>query len=358
MPHIYIFFLLTDTEQTQPFTETSSRSQEATSLSTEPVTSTVVVATTEVSSSSSRDWKDVVSTHQASTSYPAVSLEASSWIQTEKSRFPQDSPDTTQGDASSSMSHTDIQANSSYTSTTISRAGERTLLSVTSSSSNSTSSAFTEDSKSHQPPSTWGVHAVATETEDYTHSAPSSRTDSRDTTEQHMTHSFKGMFSETGSTGEPRGTQSLTGQPNATQHQDISTSEETSDSTPLLRMTELNTDQYGLSVSHTPSVTPPPVGSTNTSGTHQGPISSVETSTESSTGIHSSSTQNQDDTEVVSSRTTERSMDFGLTTAPPTVSISPTELDDSLTDTPEATEVFHTTTPVTVTERYIFKCFQ
>ncbi|KAK9537466.1 hypothetical protein VZT92_005081 [Zoarces viviparus] len=273
---------------------------------------------------------------------------------TEEDRLPRDSPDTTLrlGDASALTSHAAVHTDSTDTSTTISRAGERTLLSVTSSSSNSTSSASTEDSNSHQPPSTWGISASATETEDYTHSAPSTRTDSRDTTDQHMTPSFKGLYPETGSTGGSRGTQSLTGQPNATHHQYTSTSEETSDSTPPLRVTEPSTDQSEVSVSSIPTVTSPAQGPTNISGTEQGSGSSVTTSTESSTGAHRSSTQNQEGTEGVSSQTREDSGGLGLTTATPTVISSTSEVDDSLTDTPvPVTEVFLPTTPVTVTER-------
>ncbi|XP_035532834.1 protein HEG [Morone saxatilis] len=305
-------------------------------------------------SSSSRDWKDFVNTDQVPQSSPVGFWEASSQMLTEEARLPQDSPDTTLrlGDASSSMSQTAVHTDSAYTSTAITRAGERNLLSVTSSSSNSTSSAFTEDSKSHQPPSTWGISARATETEDYTHSAPSTRTDSGDTTDQHMTQSFKGTFSETGSPGSSRGTQSLTGQPNATQHQHTSTSDETSDSTPPLRLTEPSTDQSEVSVSSTPPITSPAKGPTNVSGTDQGLGTSVRTSTQSSTEAHSSSTQNQESTEGVSSQTREQSEDLGLTAAPPTVSSSTSELDDSLTDTPVlVTEAFFTTTPVTVTER-------
>ncbi|XP_054471177.1 protein HEG [Anoplopoma fimbria] len=275
-------------------------------------------------------------------------------MSTEDARLPQDSPDTTLrlGDASASTSNAAVRTDSTYTSTAISRAGERTLLSVTSSSSNSTSSAFTEDSNSHQPPSTWGVSARATETEDYTHSAPSTGTDSRDTTDQHMTHSSKGMDPETGSTGGSRGTQSLTGQPNATHHQYTSTSEDTSDSTPPLRVTEPSTDQSEVSVSSIPTVTSPPQGPANNTGTEQESGSSVRTSTESSTGAHRSSTQNQEGTEGVSSQTSEDSVDLGLTTATPAVSSSTSEGDHSLTDTPVlVTKVFLTTTPVTVTER-------
>lgn len=340
-----------DTEQTQTFTETSSGSLEDISLSTEPLASTFVVATTE--SSSSQNWKDFTNTDQVPDASPAVSWEAGSWILIEKAGLPQDSPGTTLrlGDVSALMSNTAVHTDSTYTSTT-SRAGERTLLSVTSSSSNSTSSAFTEDSNSHQPPSTWGISASATETEDYTHSAPSSRTDSRDTTDQHMTQSFKGTFSETGSPGGPRGTQGLIGEFNATQYQDSSTSEETSDSTPPLRVTEPSTGQSEMSFSFTPPVTSPAEVPTNISGTDQVSGSSVGSSTESSTGAHSSSTQNQEGTEGVSSQTREGNVTLVLTTAPPTVTSSTSELDDSLTGTPVLiTKVFLTTTPVTVTER-------
>ncbi|XP_070694782.1 protein HEG [Pempheris klunzingeri] len=341
-----------EAEQTQTFTETSSESLEVMSLSTEPLTSTLVVATTEASSST--DLKDSVNTDQAPDASAAVSWQVSPWMFTEEARLPQDSPDTTLrlGGASSFVPHTAVHTDSTYTSATMSRAGERTLLSVTSSSGNSTSSAFTEDSSSHQPPSTWGISDEATETEDYTHSAPSTRTDSRDTTDQHMTHSIGGMFSETAGSGGATGTHRLNREPNATQHQHMSTSEETSDSTPPLRVTEPSTDRSEASVSSTPPVTSPAEGPTNTTGTDQGPLSSVGTSTESSTGAHSSITQHQEGTEGVSSQTREQSEDLGLTTAPPTVRSSTPELDGSLTDTPVlVTEAFLTTTPVTVTEK-------
>ncbi|XP_036965223.1 protein HEG [Acanthopagrus latus] len=265
---------------------------------------------------------------------------------TEKARTPQDSTTFQQGDASSSMSHAAVHTDSTYTSTTITRAGERNLLSVTSSSSNSTSSAFTEDSSYH--PSTLGFSAGSTETEDYTRSAPSTRTDSGDTTDHHMTHSF----SETGSPEASRGTQSLNRRPNVTQHHHTSTSEETPDSTPPFRVTEPSTDHSEASVSSTPPVTSPAEGPANVSGTEQESGSSVGTSTESSTGVHSSSPQNQQGTEGVSSQTSEQSSGFGLTTGPPMVSSSTPELDDSLTVTPVLVyDVPLTTTPVTVTER-------
>lgn len=350
-----LFSFPADTEQTQSLTETSSRPLEAVSLSTEPLTSTLVGATTEASGST--DLKVSSNTNQAPDASSAVS-QGIPWTLKEEAGLNQDSPDTTLrlGDASTSVSHTAVHTDSTYTSTTISRAGERTLLSVTFSSSNSTlSSAFTEDSNSHQPPSTLGISARATETVDYTHSALSTRTDSRDTTDQHTTHSFKGRFSETGGPGGSTGTHNgLNEQPNSTQHQHTSTAEETSDSTPPLRATEPSTDQSEVSVSSTPSGTSPADGPANTSGTDQVPGSSVGTSTESSTGAHSSSTQIQGGTEGVSSQTREQSEGWGLTTAPPTVRSSTSERDHSLTDAPVlVTEVFLTTTPVTVTERYV-----
>lgn len=51
-------------------------------------------------------------------------------------------------------------------------------------------------------------------------------------------------------------------------------------------------------------------------------------------------------------------MTLVLTTAPPTVTSSTSELDDSLTGTPVLiTKVFLTTTPVTVTERLVILFF-
>lgn len=336
-----------DTEQTKSFTETSSRSLEAISLSTEPPTSNHVTAT-EASSSSSRDWEDFTNTDQMPGISHAVSWEARSWMFTEEARLPQDSPDTTLrlGDSTALVSQTGVLTDSSYT-TTISRAGERTLLSVTSSLSNSTSSAFTEESNSHQPPSTWNNPPRPADTEDYTHSAPSTRTNGRETTNQYMTGSSKETFSETGSPALSRGTQNLTGQPNATEHQDMSTAEDTSDSTPPLGVTEPSTDQSEVSVSSPPAFTATARGSANVSGTEEGSSFSVGTSTESST-----ETQSQEGTEGLSSQTREGNAGLGLTAAPSTVSSSMSEMDDSRTDTRVLVpEVFLTTTPATVTER-------
>nr|XP_043875076.1 protein HEG [Solea senegalensis] len=285
------------------------------------------ISSSSISKSSSS--QDFVNTDQTPDVSHVVSWKSRG--QTEDTSQPQDNSDTT-ALASQTVIHTD----SIYTSTAISRAGERTLLSVTSSSGNSTSSAFTDDSKSHQPPSTGVIPARSTETEDYTH--PSPRSDSRDTTDQHLTQPFKGMFSETG-------TPSLTEPPNATRHQQTSASEESSESTPPLTVSELSTDQSDMSVSSPPPVTSPSRAPTDTSGTDLESDSYVMTSTESSPADHSPSTQNQEGTE-------RHSMDLGLTTAPPTVSINTSEMDGSLTGpSTVVTETFRSTTPVPVTER-------
>ncbi|XP_037542303.1 protein HEG [Nematolebias whitei] len=330
-----------NTEQTEVFTETSKGSLEAKNLSTEPLTFSFVITTEASSSSSSRDWKDFTNTKQMPVVAHTLSPEDRSFQSTEEENLPQDSPDTTLrlGGVTDLASQTAVLGERTYT-TTISRAGERTLLSVTS-SSNNTSSAFTEDSSSRQPSSTWGSPPTPAETEDYTQSAPSTRTNGR---EQHT----YGAFSETGSPVGIRGTPTLTGQPNATTHQRSSTAQETPDSTPPLWVTELSTNQSEVSV----SATPPSFTPVNVSGTDDGSGSSVRTSTEATIGAHSSSTQNQEGTEGLSSRTSEGSMRRGLTAAPSTVSSSTSEMNDSSTDVPVVvTEVFLTTEPQNVTDR-------
>lgn len=345
------FSLFLGTDQTQSITETSSGSIEtANPLSTEPLTSNFVTAT-EASSSSisnsdsnSRDWKDMTYTDRVPGISYAVSEEDRTQVFTEEGHLLQGNPDTTLQMGDATASHTDVLTDSTYTTT--SRAGERTLLSVTSSSSNSTSSAFTEDSNSRQPPSTWGISPKSTETENYTHSAPSTGITGRD-----VTDSFKGVFSETGSPASSSGTQSFTGHPNATQQQHTSTSEEPSDSTSSIRVTEPSTDQSQVSFSSTPPLTSPAGGPTNISGTEQGLGSSSGASTEFSTGDHSSSTQSG--TEGLSLQTREGNVNLGLTAVPSTVSSSTSETNHSLTDMPPlGTNVFLTTSPATVTERY------
>uniref|UniRef100_A0A668AUU1 Heart development protein with EGF-like domains 1 n=1 Tax=Myripristis murdjan TaxID=586833 RepID=A0A668AUU1_9TELE len=371
--HCFIFS--TATEQTQTLQETNSWSQEKTAgPSTEPFVSTVV-ATTEPSNT---DWEDLPTPDRLPDFSPAFSVEPRPWTVTEEGGLPRDSPESSLrlGDATGSASSTalgvPVRTDSTYFSTTVSRAGERTLLSVTlSTSGNSTSSVFTEDTNSRQPPSTWGVPVRGTESEDYTNSVPSTSANDRDTTrsDPHLTHSFSRTFSETESPGMSRGTHALTGRPNSTEDQPASTSEGTPNSTPPLRVTGTSTDQSDMSVSSTPPGVSPDGRPANVSGTVQGSGSSVGTSTESSTGsLSSSSSGTQGGTERVSSQTEEVDVGAGLTTALPTVRTSITELDDSLTrflsgqppfipktDGPvSSTEVFLTTTPVTVAHSQVY----
>lgn len=313
----------------------STRSLEALRLSTEPLTS---AAARVMAETRSKNWKE------ASDSPPAVSWEAVSWMQTDTDRLPQG----LLGESSSSVVHTDIHSNSTFSSTTISRAGERTLLSVTSSSSNSSSPAFTEDTMSHQPHSTWGISAAAAETEDYTPSGTSARTDFPDPTEQNVTQSFEGIVSE--STGRPAGTRSIKTQPNVTQHQHSSTSEETSDSTPPLSVSASSTSRPEPAWTSSAPVTSYTEASTNFSITDQ--EIPLESSTESSTGIHFSSTQRLEGTEMVTSKTSEQTVSFSWTTGPPAVRTSTPE-EHSVADTQMATEVVHTSTLATATERYL-----
>lgn len=273
-----------------------------------------------------------------------VSPEDMSFQSTEEENLRQDSPDTTLrlGDATSSMSQTAVLADRTYT-TTISRAGERTLLSVTSSSNNS-SPGFTQASSSHQPSSTWGIPPQPADTEDSTQSAPSTRTNAE---ERHTNGASTEMGTPVGVTG----TLNLTGQPNVTKHQHTLTGQETPDSTSHLGVTELSTDQSQVSVSGTYLFTSPVGGPVNVSGTDQGSGWSVGVSTESTTGPQSSITRNQEGTEGLSSQTSEGSV--GLTAAPTTVSSSTSGVKDSSTDVPVfSTEVFLTTEPATVTDRY------
>ncbi|XP_014844316.1 PREDICTED: protein HEG homolog 1 [Poecilia mexicana] len=388
-----------DTEQTEAFTETSSRFPEATNLSTKPLTTSFITTTefssisssdssssstssgssssssssgssssssstssgsssssnnsSNISSSSTRSSSIVSSssgftnTNQMPVISHSVSMEDQPWLSPEDETMSQDSPDTTLrlGDATSSVSQTGTLTGRTYT-TTVSRAGERTLLSVTS-SNNSTSSAFTEDSSSRQPPSTWGVPPRPVETESYTQSAPSARTDGRETTDQRVT----GSFSETNGPAVASGTPGLTGQPNATKHQLSLTSQEISNSTPPLRVTEPSTDQSDAPVSSTPPFTSHSEGPINASGTDQDSGSSAGLSTEMTTGAQSPNTQNQEGTEGLSPQTSEDSVGSGLTSVPSTISSS-SAVDETQTNVPRTvTGVFLTPTPVTATER-------
>ncbi|KAM9803262.1 protein HEG isoform X1 [Syngnathus typhle] len=332
------------TEQTQTLREPTTRSLETVSGSTESFTSSHVGTSSEASSSR-RNWNAALRTQNLPDVSTVVSNKAMlSWTSTEDSSLPRDSPVShlRLGDAVSSQSQ--VFTDSIFISTTISRAGERTLLSVTSSSSDniSSSSAFTESSSSHQPPSTWSVPSIrgtetedytrsvpspgGTETEDYTHSSPSTRSEeARDST---LTQS---SFPETST-----GTQTLVSPPNATEHHHPLTSEVTSDSTSRMS----STDQLDESFSSTPPVVPPVRSPTLVS--YQEPT--VEPSAESSTRTVSFSTYSlSQSTEESSSKSEEEKLGFSFTTVPPLIS-SPTNQYDSSTET---TEVFITTTAVT-----------
>ncbi|XP_061648544.1 protein HEG [Phyllopteryx taeniolatus] len=325
-----------DTEQAQTLRETSTRVLETIRGSTEPFTSTLVGTSSEASSSS-RDWRDTLRTQNLPYVSAGVSNTAMlSWMSTEDSSLLRGSPDShlRLRDAVSSPSQTQVLTDSIFTSTTISRAGERTLLSVTSSSTNnitSSSSVFTEGSSSDQPPSTWSIPSTGrAQTEDYTHSAPS--TTSEETRDRSLTQS---SFPETS-----KGTQTLVGPPNATEHQQMLTSEATSHSTPRMS----STNQSNESFPSTPPIVPPVRSSTLMSYQE----SSVEPSTESSTGTVSFNTQSlSQSTEERSSKSEEESVGFIFTTAPPLISSTNNQYDAHK----ESTEVFITATAVTITER-------
>ncbi|XP_020776035.1 protein HEG isoform X2 [Boleophthalmus pectinirostris] len=333
--------------ETQTFDERSSISLESTNLTTEPLSSSLTSSsTTEAIYSSTHTSDETGSTHtgQAPMGSPAVSWEPRvwTWTETEDTSLPRDSPDSTLrlGDVTDFISQTAINTDSAYTSTTMSRAGERALLSISSFQNNSTSSVFTEDSSSHQPSATWPLSLQTTETEDYTHtiSLPKTevmdikpQTDSRETYSE-MGHPVSSSRTETSI--------------NATENQQTFTSEVTSNLTSSFTVTEQSIGQTEFVISSTPPMLSPPILPTNASGTdHE--VSSYETSTQVSTEVHSMSTQNQQGTEGVPSKTEEDKVDIGLITVPPTV-ISRT--DNSLTEM-LVTEVFPTTITDTVTER-------
>ncbi|XP_061827718.1 protein HEG isoform X2 [Nerophis lumbriciformis] len=317
-----------DTEQPQTRRETSTRSQETIGASTEMFTSSTDGHSSETSSSSSSDWRDSPQTPHL----PDVSLGISDRAlspRTVTEELPRDSPRSSvrTGEPASSPSQTQALTGRIFNATAVSRAGERTLLSVTSSSS-SNSSAVTQDFSSHQPRSTWSV-ASTVETEDYTHSAPSTR--SEETRSRSLTASSS---SEPDSPETPAGTQTLVGPLNATQHQYIPTSEEPSQSTRGLS----STDPIHESTSSTPPAGLPTLTSY--------PYSTVQPSTESSTGTGSFSTRRHEGTES-SPESREESVSFIVTTAPPLVSSTTNQYDSQR----ETTAVFIATTTVTGTDR-------
>ncbi|XP_051937608.1 protein HEG isoform X2 [Hippocampus zosterae] len=320
-----------DTEQTQTQRETSTRSPETVGASTEPFTSSLVGTSSEPNSSS-RDWRVALRTQNLPDVSTGVSSKASvSSMSTEDSSLRRDSPVSPLGDVVSSPSQAQILTDSIFTSTAISRAGERALLSVTSSFSNkSSSSVSTERSSSRQPLSTWNIPSRGgAETEDYTHIASSTRNEETSSLTQ-------SSFPETST-----GTQTLVGPPNATEHQHILTSEVSSHLTPTIA----RTDQLEESFSITPPVVPPVRSPTLVS--YQEPT--VETTAESSTSAVSFSTHSLSwSTEGSSSKSERDIVGFISTTARPPIS-STTNQQDSREET---TEVFITTAAVTVTERF------
>ncbi|XP_029567472.1 protein HEG isoform X2 [Salmo trutta] len=287
-----------------------------------------------------------------------------------------------------------VQTDSTYISSTVSRAGERTLLSVT---SNNTSM-YSEDSNSSSQSraSTWdlptgrtgaGTGAVTIRIPftgpEHGHDATSASDSYHHT---NSSQEWSGGFSS-------RGTNPLTGPLNVTQQQDLTSlvSEETPNSTPPLRVVDNHsredtdtTDssqpsrgrtsqtEEGVSASSQPPVLlseGPSHPNTSQGGETYRDSPSIlvtgsENSTESSTGPRSTQ-GGQGETEGVPSLHTEDNtiLGLGLTTAPPTLRDSATALDDSRfrflatqppfipkTQRPAvATEVLVSTTPVTVT---------
>ncbi|KAL0963728.1 hypothetical protein UPYG_G00310080 [Umbra pygmaea] len=240
---------------------------------------------------------------------------------------------------------------------TVSRAGERTLLSV---NFNSTSM-YPEDSNSSQA-STWGFPAGRTKAGDVTERIPSSGPDNTDVTlyfhqpstkpsdgEQPSDTQWPGDFSS-------RVPHPLTGPPNVTQQQDLSSlgSEGPPSSTPPLSIadnhTRWNTDatnssplstgrtEDGISASlQTPVTSPeggssPPSNNTSRGGDREDSYTLVTgsgTSTESPTGPLSTRGDQGEIEGVPSPNTVDNtSPGLGRTTASPT--LGDTTLDDSL----------------------------
>uniref|UniRef100_A0A4W5KUX3 Heart development protein with EGF-like domains 1 n=1 Tax=Hucho hucho TaxID=62062 RepID=A0A4W5KUX3_9TELE len=288
-----------------------------------------------------------------------------------------------------------VQTDSTYISSTVSGAGERTLLSVT---SNNTSM-YSEDSNSSSQSraSTWdlptgrtgaGAGAVTTRIP-FTGSEHGDDATSGSDSYHHINSSqeWSGGFSS-------RGTNPLTGPLNVTQQQNLTSlvSEGTPNSTPPLRVVDnhsrRDTDttdssqpsrgrtsqiEEGVSASSQPPVLSSEEGPSHPNTSQGGEtdrdspsilVTGSETSTESSTGPPSTR-GGQGETEGVPLRHTEDTtiLGLGVTTAPPTLQDSATALDDSLsrffatqppfipkTQRPAvATEILVSTTPVTVT---------
>uniref|UniRef100_A0A8C8FZI0 EGF-like domain-containing protein n=1 Tax=Oncorhynchus tshawytscha TaxID=74940 RepID=A0A8C8FZI0_ONCTS len=288
-----------------------------------------------------------------------------------------------------------IQTDSTYISSTVSRAGERTLLSVI---SNNTSM-YSEDSNSSSQSraSTWNLPTVRTGAgagavtiripftgPEHGHDATSG-SDSYHHTDS--SQEWSGGFAS-------RGTNPLTGPLNVTQQQDLTSlvSEGTPNSTPPLRVVDnhsrRDTDttdssqpsrgrtsqtEEGVFASSQPPVLSSEEGPSHPNTSQGGEtdrdspsilVTGSETSTKSSTGPPRTWGE-QGETEGVPSLHTEDNtiLGLGLTTALPTLRDSATALDDSLSRflatqplfipktqrPPVATEVLVSTTPVTMT---------
>ncbi|CAL9690639.1 unnamed protein product [Knipowitschia caucasica] len=281
--------------------------------------------------------------HQAPMGSPSVSQEFWTWTETEDSSLLGDSPDSTLrlGDVTNISAQTYFNTDSDYTSTTMSRAGERTLLSVTVLQNNFSSPLFTQDSTSNEPSATWALSLQTVE--DYTRTISVPKTEIMDT-RQKQTDVYRETYSESVLSS---GTETLT---NSTDDQQAFTAHVTSNLTRSSEVTDPSLSQTESFVSSTPPMLSPAI-----LPKHVSPDAEVspyyETSTEKST--QSLITQNQEGTERVPSRTEEDALDLhteALTTAAPTLS---SWTPDCLTKTPPLviTEVFPTTTAATVTAR-------
>ncbi|XP_046869760.1 uncharacterized protein LOC124462201 isoform X2 [Hypomesus transpacificus] len=236
-----------------------------------------------------------------------------------------------------------VHTESTYISSTITRAGERTLLSVT---SNSTST-YTEDSNPSQS-SSWGLTAGVTGSRDHNDRLSSTKADGLDSTSQ--SHHPANSSYETEGPGLSPVTVPLTGPPSATEQNTTSSAEDSSpNSTPPLDVLDNNTRRQADSADPghssgggtTPaegevsSSSSPPAPSTedrptNTTQLGGSSSSSIGTSTQSSTG--DLGTQSQGRTEGMTSQTAwaEETTRLGLTTTPPRGRDGVTSVDDSL----------------------------
>ncbi|KAK7939625.1 hypothetical protein WMY93_002951 [Mugilogobius chulae] len=300
-----------DAVETQTVAERSSSSLESTSLTTEPLSSTHSDGTGRTQSS--EGTPSSTHTDQLPVDSPVVSWEPRvwTWTESEDSSLLRDSPDSTLRleDVTDLNSQTAINTDSAYTSTTMSRAGERTYF------LHLQHGLFSTNCRDRRL---------------YTHYF-SAQNRSYDTKPQ--TDSYRETYSEMRDPMLSTGTETLT---NSTENEQTFTSQHSTSQTELL-------------VSSTPPMLSPAILTTNVSTTNRETSYYYETSTEVSTEVHSVSTQKQEGTEGVPSRTEDDLVDFSLTTAAPTGN---SRTDDFLTEMPAlVTDIFPTTTPVTVTER-------